>query len=238
MSTSQEWTSPPPRPQSSFQSYQKTVESSIEAFVSENLLVELLEKKQARLEHYHRLLIGIFHQVYYSSTSFALAGAMCTRLDIRARQYLLHHAEEEQDHWQWILNDLKNTGYTGPDPRGTFPNWAAQSYLSYGIYLASFQPLGRLAMAHTLEGISGKFGLKLGAQMLGLLGLKKEQAQFFLAHGELDQGHTQDIVDLLEQLRLTPEECAEFEHITQTTSQLYKNIYNHAALTGSGTTPR
>jgi hypothetical protein len=142
------------------------------------------------------------------------------------RTYLFHHAEEEKNHWVWILEDLESTGYKGKDPRGDFPNWAAQAYLSYGVYLSFFNPLARLAMANVLEGISGQFGLKYGAKALGILKLKKEQAKFFLAHGELDQGHTQDILDILKKEDVSSEQWAELIHVAETTAHLYKNIYN------------
>lgn len=216
------------RPQSSFQKYRETAHESIAGFLEGNAVISMIEKGDFGMQNYHSLLKAVFHQVYFSSTSFAMAGAMASLQSVPIRTYLMHHAEEEMNHWIWILEDLKSTGYTGPDPRTEFPNWAAQAYLSYGVQLAMFKPVGRLAMAQVLEGISGNFGIKYGMKALGDLKLKKEQAKFFLVHGELDQGHAQEIDQVLEQAGLNSEEWAELENIARVTSRLYKNLYNYS----------
>lgn len=214
------------RPKSDFKNYLKTYETAVSDFAKDNKVIEKIESGKFSLDAYYALLKGIFHQVYFSSASFAMAGAMNSHTSILARTYLLHHAEEEMDHWQWILEDLQSTGFTGGDPREEHPLPQTQAYLSYGVYLSIFKPVGRLAMAHVLEGISGKFGGHYGSRLVQQLKLKKENAKFFLAHGELDQGHSADIAGLLEKESLTPEDWSEMEHIARTTSYLYKQIYN------------
>lgn len=219
------------RPKSSFENYQKCQADAVTSFLKGNKVIDAIEKNQFSINSYHQLLKSIFHQVYFSSTSFALAGAMASLTSPPVRTYLLHHAEEEMNHWTWILGDLQSTGYKGADPRSEHPNWASQAYLSYGVYLSMFNPIGRLAMAQVLEGISGTFGSNYGMKGLQQLKLKKEQAQFFLVHGELDQGHAADINQVLQRENLTPEQWAEMEHIACTTSYLYKNIYNFSVET-------
>lgn len=214
------------RPKSSSESYKKTQEQAVQDFLKGNQLIDLLEQGDFSLVHYHGLLRSIFHQVYFSSTSFAMAGAMSSTSSPAVRTYLLHHAEEEMNHWQWILEDLQSTGFKGTDPRSEHPTWAAQAYLSYGVYLSLFNPVGRLAMAQVLEGISGAFGTAYGMKALQSLKIKKEQAKFFLMHGELDQGHSHDIDEVLKKENLTPEQWSELEHVARTTARLYKNIYN------------
>ncbi len=214
------------RPKSSFKGYKQDVATAIESFTRENKIISALEKGSFNIEGYHGLLKTIFHQVYFSSTSFGLAGSLLSAASVSARSYLLHHAEEEKDHWIWILEDLQSTGYAGIDPRASFPNSAAQAYLSYGVFLSLFNPLGRLAMANVLEGISGKFGVMYGARAIEVLKLKKDQAKFFLMHGELDMGHTADIEEVLQSENLSEEQWAEMGHVAQMTSQMYKNLYN------------
>lgn len=216
------------RPKSNFANYKKTQEAAVKEFLKGNKLIDLLESGDLTMANYHSLLKTIFHQVYFSSTSFAISGGMLANTSVAGRGYLLHHAEEEMDHWQWILEDLASTGYKGNDPRNEFAAWPAQAYLSFGVYISMFKPIGRLAMAQVLEGISGEFGLKYGAKALTQLKIKKEQAKFFLIHGELDQGHTADIGSILEKEELSPQDWAELEHIARTTAQLYKNIYNYS----------
>lgn len=216
------------RPQSSFESYRKTVAECVAGFSKDNAVTEIIDRGDFTLKLYHSLLKSIFHQVYFSSTSFGMAGAMASQISVPVRTYLLHHAEEEMNHWIWILEDLRNTGYAGADPRSEHSNWAAQAYLSYGVFLSMFNPIGRLAMAQVLEGVSGTFGSSYGMKCLMKLKLPKEHAKFFLVHGELDQGHSAEIEDVLGQCKLSPEQWSEMEHVARTTAQLYKNIYNYS----------
>lgn len=216
-----------PRPQSSPEGYMAAVEGAIADFSKDNQVFTKISQKNFTITDYHRLLTSIFHQVFYSSTSFAIAGGMLAQSNLIARDYLFHHAEEEKDHWIWILQDLESTGYKGEDPRCGFPNPAAQAYLSYGVFLSMMKPLGRLAMANVLEGISARYGLSTGKNVVGTLGITKEQAKFFILHGELDQGHSQDIVEVLKASQnVSAEDWAELSHIARTTAVLYRNIYN------------
>lgn len=214
---------------STFSDFEATAKQAISNFVVNNKIISAIEANQFDIKMYHRLLAGIFHQVYNSSGSFALAGSMCNTSQVIERQYLFHHAEEEMTHWQWILSDLKATGYTGQDPRDVLPSPSTTAYLSYAYYLALKFPIGRLAMALVLEGISGTFGLKYGAKVLTHLKLRPENAQFFMAHGELDQGHEVDIIKILAKSNLSPAEISQLSHVATTTSELYKRIYNDAA---------
>lgn len=211
---------------STFSDFEIIANKAINDFVLENKVITAIESNTFNIKMYHSLLNNIFHQVYNSSGSFALAGSMCNTSQVKEREYLFHHAEEEMTHWQWILNDLKETNYTGLDPRDCFPQPSTSAYLSYAYYLSLKFPLGRLAMAYVLEGISGTFGLKYGAVVLRSLKLQPNQAQFFMAHGELDQGHEKDILQILSNSNLTPSEIAHLANVAQTTSALYKRIYN------------
>lgn len=209
-----------------FNDFSKAYFTSVAGFAIDNKLVSQIEKKLFSIELYHSLLINIFHQVYNSSGSFALAGSMCNANQIIERQYLFHHAEEEMTHWQWILNDLNLTGYMGADPRDLSPQPNTAAYLSYGYYLALKFPVGRLAMALVLEGISAAFGLVYGRMVLEQLNLRPDQAQFFLAHGELDQGHEKDLLKILEKSDLKSGDYAQLSDVAVTTATLYKRIYN------------
>jgi hypothetical protein len=163
------------------------------------------------------------------STSFALAGVNVDGRNFKVREYLYMHAEEEQNHWKWIVQNLRDSGYSGPDPREVFPPVVTQAYISYAMYLASRNPFGRLAMGYILEGVSGKLGVKYGMKAIEQLKLVPAQMSFFIQHGELDAGHSDDILEVLESANLTSYEWACCEHAAECTQQLYKAMYNAAA---------
>jgi len=215
----------------SFEKFAKKAKVCVEQFTQKNKIIDLIDENALEMEHFHRLLNTLFHQVYNGSSSFALGGAMCDSRLFKIREYFFHHAEEEQDHWKWIIQNLRDTSFTGPDPRQKFPSFPTQAYISFAMFLASKQPVARLAMAYVLEGLSGNLGVQYGQKAATQLKLSKEQMSFFLLHGELDAGHSQDILDVLEKAPLSPYEWAYCEYAAECTLELYRNMYNYAART-------
>jgi hypothetical protein len=216
-------------PVASFESFAKKARNCVEQFSEENAIFELIGSGNCSLDHLHALLNTLFHQVYNGSSSFALAGAMCDSRYFKIREYLFHHAEEEQHHWKWIVQNLRDTGFTGSDPREVFPPFPTQAYVSFAMYLAHKQPVCRLAMAYILEGISGAYGVEYGSKMAKQMNLSRQQMSFFLLHGELDKGHSNDILEVLKDATLTPYEWAWCEYAAECTIVLYKSLYNYAA---------
>lgn len=204
------------------------IEKAIQGFEKDNLFIDKIDANELGIEYYHRILLGVFHQVFRSSSSFALASASLGERNQIAKDYLLHHAEEEKTHWVWILNDLAGTGYKGPDPRTLHPHYTTQGYFSYAMFLGSHFPMGRLCMAAVLEGISGSLGPKYGPRVMTLLKIKPEFMQFFKSHGELDQGHTQEVLEVIRKTELTDYEYWMMMGVAQNTAELYKSIYNAA----------
>ncbi|HTK19217.1 MAG TPA: iron-containing redox enzyme family protein [Mucilaginibacter sp.] len=217
-------------PESSFDRFVATAMSCVESFTTNNQVIGLIDRKALQLAHFHSLLNTLFHQVYMSSTSFALAGSMCDSRYFKIREYLFEHAEEEQDHWKWIIQNLYDTGYSGSDPRSAFPSFPTQAYISFAMHLAHKQPIARLSMAYVLEGLSGQLGVDYGQKAAQQLQLNREQMSFFLLHGELDKGHSHDILDVLERASLTPYEWAYCEYAAECTLSLYRNLYNHSVV--------
>ena len=142
--------------------FSNSLERAISRFEDANQIIVGIKNKNLKMSHYHSLLMTLFYQVWIGPGTFAMAGAMMDEGKSVARDYLIHHAEEEKLHWTWIISDLRLTGYLGADPREDHPPVETQAYLSYATFLALRFPLGRLAMAAVLEGISARFGEKYG----------------------------------------------------------------------------
>ena len=204
------------------------IKKAIQGFEKNNLFIDKIRENDLGIEDYHRILLGVFSQVFMSSSSFALASASLGEKYQIAKDYLLHHAEEEKSHWVWILNDLASTGYKGPDPRIMHPHFTTQGYFAYAMYLGYQFPIGRLCMAAVLEGISGSLGPKYGPQVMTMLKIAPEFMQFFKSHGELDKGHSQEVLDAIRKTELTGYEYWKLIGVAKNTSELYKSIYNSA----------
>jgi heme oxygenase len=181
------------------------------------------------MRDYHAVLCTLFHQVSSGSGSFALAAS---QLDLHywdAKDYLLHHAEEEKTHWQWILNDLRETGFAAPTPDQELPSAACEAYIAYNYYVAQRRPLGRLAIAAVLEGIGATYSKAYAMKVTRLLNLRPAQLQFFLGHGDTDVGHVKDIFDVLRRTPLSEKEWDVMTHTANTGFVLYQAMYEEAA---------
>jgi len=187
-----------------------------------------LDEGAMEMADYHRLLLTLFHQTYEGPGTFALAGFHCPHRFERARHYLVHHAEEEQDHWRWVISDLKQTGYAGPDPRELWPCPETQAYVAFNVYTATRHPIARLAIAAVLEGIGGRWGTAYGRKLVEQLGLKRAGASFFLAHGELDKGHVEEVFEVIDACDLTSREWGWMSHAARTAGALYRGLYDAA----------
>jgi len=212
----------------SAEEFEKVIEQSVLGFIK-NPLCRKLDEGRIVMKDYHRLLFNLFHQVHSSSGTFALAAANCDPSKSLVRDYLLKHAEEERTHWTWILNDLKNTGYNGEDPRSMFPIEPVQSYIAFHFFVAHKSPLSRLGIAAMLENLGGTFSNKYAIKTAEILKLKSEQASFFLGHGDTDVGHSKEIFKVLKEAGLNSQEWGWLCHSANTAAQIYFRIYEASA---------
>lgn len=213
---------------SSRETFLQVADAAVAAF-PDNRLCRKLDAGELVLADYQSLLRMLFHQTFEGPTTFALAAAHSAPRHQRARDYLLSHAEEEKGHWQWLLNDLRATGDTGPDPRTQFPAPACAAYVAFNVYTAMRQPLARLGIAAVLEGIGAKHGTDYGQRLVTSLRLGREHASFFLSHGALDVGHVADVVAIIEASEPTPAEWDWLSHAARMGGLLYRRMYDEAA---------
>lgn len=194
---------------------------------TEARLLQRLERSDVQMRHYHLLLTTLFHQTRSSPYTFARAAVNCSWHHAAAKEYLLKHAEEERTHWQWILDDLKATGYLGPDPRNTMPHPTCQAYVGLNYFVSEEFPVARLAIAAVLEGIGSQHGGNYGRKLLQVLGLKASQASFFLNHGETDKTHALELRNMITLCDLTTGEWFSMDNTARTAGLFYRQMYDH-----------
>lgn len=207
--------------------FHEAVATAIAAF-PDNGICRRVDAGTLERGDYHALLRTLFHQTWEGPATFALAGFHIDPRHTEARAYLMHHAEEEKEHWRWVINDLRATGDDGPDPRESFPCVATQAYVAFNVYVATRAPLARLGIAAVLEGIGGRWGGDYGGRLCRGLSLTRAQASFFLSHGELDKGHVEDIFGVLDRTTLTERDWAWMVHAARTAGVLYRGLYDAA----------
>lgn len=209
------------------QQFKKTVDQAVENF-EQNSVLKKLKDKIITLKDYENVLLAIFHQTFEGPSTFAMAAAHCDPKNHELKSYLMKHADEEKDHWKWVISDLKNIGYTGPDPSLECAPTATQAYVAFNVYAAQRHPLSRLAIAIVLESIGASFGKKYATALCEQLNLKPNQAVFFFGHGDTDVGHTQDLYDVLEKQHLTEADYKKMIHAAKVAGELYAALYEGA----------
>jgi heme oxygenase-like protein len=209
--------------------FHETVAAQIVAFESARFLKNLTAGT-VTMVHFHDILTTIFHQTRSSPYTFAKAAANCSWEHERIKEYLLQHAEEERAHWRWVLDDLRSTGYAGPDPRTTFPHPTCEAYISFNDRIAERMPIARIAIATVLEGIGAHVGASSYARkLLETLGLAPEQASFFLSHGETDKVHAKQLATVIAAEELSPTEWSWMVHSAHIAGIFYRAMYDHDA---------
>jgi len=194
-----------------------------------NTLFQKIKKGDLTLRNYHGFLKMIFHQTVYAGPTFAVAGKNCRTEYPLISEYLSEHAEEEKDHWQWVLEDLKSTGYQGVLPDQEFPPFACQNYISFNVFLANELPIARLGTAALLENAGGRNGKKFAQILASQLKLEKNQLKFLFGHGDTDIKHSAQIFDVLKRSEISSKDWAWLCYAASTASILYKNMLDEVA---------
>jgi heme oxygenase len=207
--------------------FKQTVERVIGEF-SENRVCEKVDHGAFALDDYQKILRMIFHQVRESSFSFALASVNCAPHLRNAKEYLLHHADEEKLHWRWVLNDLQESGYASDSVESSLPLPACQNYISFNYYVALKMPIARLAIATVLEGIGARYGGEYAAKICKLLSLTPSQTQFYAGHGNTDREHIRDLLRVIEDCELSIDEWQWMNYAAETAGRLYRVMYEEA----------
>ncbi len=211
----------------SMDSLRLTVAFQVEKFKG-NALFGKLEAGTLTRADYQRLLLTIFHQTYEGPYTFAQAGVACPWRLLGLKEYLLHHAEEEKSHWKWVVGDLQELGYDGPDPRDRLPEPPTLAYVAFNHFVAQRHPPARIAVATVLEAIGAELGGPYGRATVKQLGLRPNQVTFFLAHGSTDKEHIEDLWEVIGAAPLEPEEWRWMIYAAEQAGRLYAAMFDHA----------
>lgn len=215
----------------SYEDFTAAVNAAISGF-ERNDLVSLLQSGAIRRSHYVRLLEILFHQTYFGPYTFAVAAVRCPYSHVDAKEYLLRHAQEEMTHWRWLKNDLRALGACLEHLEEAEPYASCAAYVGYNRHVAELFPLGRLAIAAVLEGLSARFGRTYGIHLMQRLELKSEHLSFFLSHSQTDEVHSLELSEVLTKLHLSSAEWRRMSEVARNAGILYTKMYDDAAHVG------
>jgi len=213
---------------SNFNEFCTNRDQAIRSFEENNSFLDLIKSSRITQSQYRSLLNHLYYQVLKSSVSFATAGANCLRREKwqEAGEYLIHHANDEKSHYNWIVDDARAFGGLNRD---TSPPVASISYVAFNYYVAHEFPPARLAIASFLEGVAAKVGPDYIPLLISCLNKDTEHFSFFTSHVETDEKHIVEIENVVSRLQLRPCDWDWMNLAVQTAADLYKDIYNAAA---------
>lgn len=123
----------------------------------------------------------------------------------RVGAYLLHHAEEERGHWEWILDDLAVLGVVDRKKEEQRPpSVHATAVVGCGyVWAMNYHPAAYLGYMSMFEG--HPYTVEFLEEQILKTGLPREAFRYYLDHARLDQMHAAEIHGLLDDLSLPPE---------------------------------
>ena len=147
-----------------------------------------------------------------------------------ARHAWLHapldeYIEEEQEHDEWILDDLRACGADPQAVRTGEPGIPAEVMVAYAYdTIARRNPLGFFGMVHVLEGTSVNLALLAADQIQKPLGLPDAAFSYLRSHGTLDREHTAHFEVLMNRIE-DPRDQADIAHAARVFYRLYGDVF-------------
>ena len=152
-------------------------------------------------EEYIAFLTQAFHHVRHTVSLMMAVGARLPDRLAWLRKELVHYAEEEDGHEQWILSDIAAAGGDATRAQSSTPSWATDAMVGYAYdTVMRRNPVGFFGMVFVLEGTSVSLALNAADQIQRSLSLPAKALTYLRSHGQLDQEHIHHLSGILDRL--------------------------------------
>jgi pyrroloquinoline quinone (PQQ) biosynthesis protein C len=178
-------------------------------------------------EAYVRYLVNARHYAQYSPRVMALAAARCMGTHPELATYLLHHADEEQGHDRWALQDLRDLGVSEAEALAARPVPSCAAMVGYVHYVAAFaNPVGLFGWMYVLEAVGDDFGTLAGKALGAAVGAggSEPPIRFVARHGVADAGHTRELADQIRS-HVRGADQADVRHVADVVADLYVRMF-------------
>lgn len=184
---------------------------------------------QVSLPSYIAFLTQAYHHVRHTVPLLQACAKELSAPTYEHLHWLLPALEEyvleEQDHDEWILNDLQACGLNRERIRQEEPSFATQCMVSFAYdQIQRRHPLGFLGMVHVLEGTSVALALLAADQIQKKLRLPSQAFSYLRSHGTLDIEHTAYFQQLVDQIT-QPDDQRVIVQAAKNFFRLYANIF-------------
>lgn len=117
--------------------------------------------------------------------------------------YLHRHADDERGHDEWLMHDLQSIGVTPAELVSPPPSGAVAALIGAQYYwILHYHPVSVLGYLMVIEGNPPNRGSLEDLQSRS--GLPPSAFRTMLEHADIDVDHAAELVDLLDQLPLSP----------------------------------
>ena len=142
-------------------------------------------------------------------------------------RYLLHHAEEEQGHDAWALEDLADLGVSADAALAMDPVPSCRALVGYVHFLAGdTNPIGLFGWMYVLEAVGKDLGTIVGQALRDAMPHGSEGAVRFVArHGEADADHAEDLARQIEAHVERPEDHKAILDAGEVVAGLYLRMF-------------
>ncbi len=175
---------------------------------------------------YVRYLINAYNYAQHSPKVMALAAARCMGTHPELATYLLHHADEEQGHDLWALEDLRDLNVSEAQVRAARPVPACEAMIGYMHYVAGYaNPVGLFGWMYVLEVVGSDLGALVAKQLKTVTGLSGKGVRFVARHGDSDVDHTKDMTHCIQKYVRRDEDCMAVSHVADVVADLYTRMF-------------
>lgn len=176
-------------------------------------------------DDYVAFLTQAYHHVKHTVPLLMSVGALLPEAKEWLREAVAEYIEEELGHQDWILNDIKRSGYDKEVARHSTPSFATEMMVSYAYDMVRrVNPVGFFGMVLVLEGTSTALAENAAETIATKLQLPKSAFSYLTSHGALDQDHIKFYESLMDKIA-DPADQAVIVHAAKRFYRLYGDIF-------------
>lgn len=176
-------------------------------------------------DDYVAFLTQAYHHVKHTVPLLMSVGALLPESKEWLREAVAEYIEEELGHQEWILNDIKRSGYDKEMARHSTPSFATEMMVSYAYDMVRrINPVGFFGMVLVLEGTSTALAENAAETIATKLQLPKSAFSYLTSHGALDQDHIKFYENLMNKID-DPADQALIVHAAKRFYRLYGDIF-------------
>lgn len=214
------------------QFYQNLIQQTQQAR-EEFLQIEAIQKGSCgdiSLSTYQEFLKQAYFHVRHTTPLLMACGSRIPQHKEWLRTAVAEYIEEEVGHQEWILNDIKATGFDPELVRNGTPYPATEIMVAYAYDLVTrINPVGFFGMVLVLEGTSVALATNAASIIQKNLKLSDQAFSYLNSHGSLDIEHMGFYETLMNKIK-DKEEQQIIIHAAKMFYLLYGNIFRSIPL--------